>query len=50
MTFLGTACVFLAMVILVIGVTLVNNYDRMSNMENEIYRISENLDHTEGGY
>ena len=48
MTFLGTACVFLAMVILVIGVTLVNNYDRMSNMENEIYRISENLDHTEG--
>lgn len=48
MTFLGTACVFLAMVILVIGVTLVNNYDRMSNMENEICRISENLDHTEG--
>lgn len=46
MTFLYTACVFLTMVILVIGVTMVNNYDRMSSMENEIFRISENLDST----
>lgn len=43
MAFLYTSCMFLVMVILVIGITLVNNYDRMSNMENAIHQISESL-------
>lgn len=41
---LYTACTFLVMVILVIGVTLINNYDRMANMENAIHHLSESLD------
>lgn len=44
LAFLYTACTFLVMVILVIGVTLINNYDRMANMENAIHHISESLD------
>lgn len=44
MAFLYTACTFLVMVILVIGVTMINNYDRMANMENTINQISESLD------
>lgn len=44
MAFLYTVCTFLVMVILVIGVTLINNYDRMANMENAIHHISESLD------
>ena len=48
MAFLYTACTFLVMVILVIGITMVNNYDRMSDMESAIYQISESLD-GEGG-
>ena len=47
MAFLCTACTFLVMVILVIGVTLINNYDRMTQMEHAIYELSENLDGTE---
>ena len=47
MAFLCTACTFLVMVILVIGVTLINNYDRMTQMEHAIYQLSENLDETE---
>ena len=43
MAFLCTACTFLVMVILVIGVTLINNYDRMTQMEHAIYELSENL-------
>lgn len=43
LAFLYTACTFLVMVILVIGVTLINNYDRMANMENTIHYISESL-------
>ncbi|MCC8140819.1 MAG: LysM peptidoglycan-binding domain-containing protein [Lachnospiraceae bacterium] len=43
MTLLYTACTFLVMVILVIGVTLINNYDRMTSMESALYRISESL-------
>lgn len=46
--FLYTSCMFLVLVILVIGVTLVNNYDRMANMENALHQISENLE-TETG-
>ena len=42
MAFLCTACTFLVMVILVIGVTLINNYDRMTQMEHAIYELSEN--------
>ena len=45
--FLCTVCTFLTMVILVIGVTLINNYDRMTQMEHAIYELSENLDGTE---
>ncbi len=44
MAFLYTSCMFLVMVILVIGITLVNNYDRMSNMETAIHQISESLE------
>lgn len=44
MAFLYTSCMFLVMVILVIGITLVNNYDRMSNMESAIHQISESLE------
>ncbi|MCC8163761.1 MAG: LysM peptidoglycan-binding domain-containing protein [Lachnospiraceae bacterium] len=44
MTVLYTACTFLVMVILVIGVTMINNYDRMTSMESALYRISESLD------
>lgn len=44
LAFLYTASTFLVMVILVIGVTMINNYDRMANMENAIHRISESLD------
>ncbi len=46
MAFLYTASTFLVMVVLVIGVTMINNYDRMENMENAIHQISENLDRT----
>ncbi|MBS6397730.1 MAG: LysM peptidoglycan-binding domain-containing protein [Clostridiales bacterium] len=43
MALLYTSCTFLVMVILVIGVTTVNNYDRMVDMEDAIHQISENL-------
>ena len=43
LAFLYTSCTFLVMVILVIGITLVNNYDRMSHMEHAIDNISESL-------
>lgn len=48
LAFLYTACTFLVMVVLVIGVTLINNYDRMANMEHAIDRISESLDDSPG--
>lgn len=40
---LYTSCMFLVLVILVIGVTLVNNYDRMASMEHALHQISESL-------
>lgn len=43
LAFLYTSCMFLVLVILVIGVTMVNNYDRMANMEDTLYQISESL-------
>lgn len=47
LAFLYTSCTFLVMVILVIGITMINNYDRMSNMETAIHQISESLEHAE---
>ena len=44
LTFLYTASTFLVLVILVIGVTMMNNYDRMTNMETAIHQISQTLD------
>lgn len=44
LAFLYTSCMFLVLVILVIGVTLVNNYDRMANMEHALHQISESLE------
>lgn len=44
LAFLYTACTFLVLVILVIGVTMMNNYDRMTNMETAIHQISQTLD------
>ena len=44
LAFLYTASAFLVMVILVIGITMINNYDRMVNMEDAIYQLSENLE------
>ena len=44
LAFLYTASTFLVMVILVIGITMINNYDRMVNMEDAIYQLSENLE------
>lgn len=44
LAFLYTVSTFLVMVVLVIGVTMINNYDRMANMESAIHRISESLD------
>ena len=41
LTFLYTASTFLVLVILVIGVTMMNNYDRMTNMETAIHQISQ---------
>ena len=43
LAFLYTSCMFLVLVILVIGVTMVNNYDRMANMEDALHQISESL-------
>lgn len=40
---LYSSCLFLVLVILVIGVTMVNNYDRMASMEHAIHQISESL-------
>lgn len=43
MAFLYASCTFLVMVILVIGITMVNNYDRMTDMEQALHSISESL-------
>jgi len=40
---LYTACTFLVMVILVIGITIVNNDDRMEHMESALHQISQTL-------
>lgn len=47
LAFLYTSCMFLILVILVIGVTMVNNYDRMTSMEHALHQISESLENEE---
>lgn len=47
MAILYTSCSFLLMVVFVIGITLVNHYDRMKDMEDELHQISASImDHT----
>lgn len=47
MTFLYTASTFLVMVVLVIGITLINNYEKMEGLELTLSEISRSLDKQE---
>ena len=47
MTFLYTASTFLVMVVLVIGITLINNYEKMEGLEMTLSEISRSLDEQE---
>lgn len=47
MTFLYTASTFLVMVVLVIGITLINNYEKMEGLELTLSEISRSLDQQE---
>ncbi len=47
MTFLYTASTFLVMVVLVIGITLINNYEKMEGLELTLSEISRTLDYQE---
>lgn len=47
MTFLYTASTFLVMVVLVIGITLINNYEKMEGLEMTLSEISRSLDQQE---
>ena len=47
MTFLYTASTFLVMVVLVIGITLINNYERMEGLEMALSDISRTLESQE---
>lgn len=40
---LYSACTFLAVVVLAIGVTMMNNYDKMKNMETVLNSLSQNI-------
>lgn len=44
MTFLYTASTFLVMVVLVIGITLINNYEKMEGLEMALSEISQSLE------
>ena len=44
MTFLYTASTFLVMVVLVIGITLINNYEKMEGLEMTLSEISQSLE------
>jgi len=44
MTFLYTASTFLVMVVLVIGITLINNYEKMEKLELALQDISQSLE------
>lgn len=48
MTFLYTASTFLVMVVLVIGITLINNYEKMEGLEMTLTEISQSLESQEG--
>lgn len=48
MTFLYTASTFLVMVVLVIGITLINNYEKMEGLELALSEISQSLENQEG--
>ena len=48
MTFLYTASTFLVMVVLVIGFTLINNYEKMEGLEMALTEISQSLESQEG--
>ena len=48
MTFLYTASTFLVMVVLVIGITLINNYEKMEGLEMALTEISQSLESQEG--
>lgn len=39
-TFMYTTSTFLVMIVIVIGITMINNYDRIKNMEQTLYSIS----------
>ena len=47
MTFLYTASTFLVMVVLVIGITLINNYEKMEGLEMALSDISRALENQE---
>ena len=47
MTFLYTASTFLVMVVLVIGITLINNYEKMEGLEMALSDISRTLESQE---
>lgn len=47
MTFLYTASTFLVMVVLVIGITLLNNYEKMEGLEMTLNEISQSLEKQE---
>lgn len=46
MSFMYTASTFLVIVVFVIGITMLNNYDKMKNMESVLNDISESLGST----
>ncbi len=48
MTFLYTASTFLVMVVLVIGITLINNYEKMEGLEMALSDISRTLESQDG--
>lgn len=44
MTFLYGASTFLLMIVFVIGITMINNYEKMNQMEETLYYISKNIE------
>ena len=44
MTFLYGASTFLIMIVFVIGITMINNYEKMNQMEETLYYISKNIE------
>ncbi|RKJ53377.1 LysM peptidoglycan-binding domain-containing protein [bacterium 1XD42-8] len=44
MTYLYGASTFLLMIVFVIGITMINNYEKMNQMEETLYYISKNIE------